>query len=94
MKLRILFVISLVSFWVSLVAIGWVYGLRAVGISCLGHVAIVVMILCEYFAADDATIRENCDGCKHDLGGGRCRMNVEYECREGGGFEMWEDDDT
>ena len=33
---------------------------------------------------------DSCDGCKHDLGGGCCRINVEAECREGGGFEMWE----
>lgn len=36
---------------------------------------------------------ESCDGCKHDLGGGRdnCRLNLSYECRDGGGFEAWED---
>ena len=37
---------------------------------------------------------ESCDGCKHDLGGGRdnCRLNLSYECRDGGGFEAWEPD--
>lgn len=36
---------------------------------------------------------ESCDGCMHDLGGGRdnCRLNLSYECRDGGGFEAWED---
>lgn len=35
---------------------------------------------------------ESCDGCKHDLGGGRdnCRLNLAYECRDGGGFELWD----
>ena len=35
----------------------------------------------------------SCDGCMHDLGGGRdnCRLNLSYECRDGGGFEAWED---
>ena len=33
---------------------------------------------------------DSCNGCIHDLGGGCCRMNSEYECREGGGFELWE----
>lgn len=33
----------------------------------------------------------SCDGCKHDLGGGCCRINAEGECREGGGFELWEE---
>ena len=38
---------------------------------------------------------ESCDGCKHDLGGGRdnCRLNLSYECRDGGGFEAWEDEE-
>ena len=37
---------------------------------------------------------ESCDGCRHDLGGGRdnCRLNLSYECRDGGGFEAWEAD--
>ena len=35
---------------------------------------------------------ESCAGCRHDLGGGRdnCRLNLAYECRDGGGFEAWE----
>lgn len=31
-----------------------------------------------------------CEACRHDLGGGCCRANLEAECREGGGFEAWE----
>lgn len=30
-----------------------------------------------------------CDTCKHYLGGGCCRMNLEPECR-GGEYEAWE----
>lgn len=35
---------------------------------------------------------DSCAGCRHDLGGGRdnCRLNLAYECRDGGGFEAWE----
>ena len=33
---------------------------------------------------------ESCAGCKHDLGGGCCRINEERECRDGGGFELYE----
>lgn len=33
---------------------------------------------------------ESCKGCIQDLGGGCCRINVEAECREGGGFELYE----
>ena len=29
-------------------------------------------------------------GCVHDLGGGCCAINEEAECREGGGFELYE----
>lgn len=35
-------------------------------------------------------IEKSCVGCRHYLGGGQCRINVEAECREGGGFELWE----
>ena len=35
---------------------------------------------------------DSCAGCRHDLGGGRdnCRLNLAYECRDGGGFEAWD----
>lgn len=32
---------------------------------------------------------ESCTGCKHDLGGGQCRINLEAECRKGA-HEAWE----
>ena len=32
---------------------------------------------------------ESCDGCENDLGGGCCQINVERECRDGGGFELY-----
>lgn len=38
--------------------------------------------------------RESCEGCKWYLGDGCCRMNVETECRDGGGFELWEADES
>lgn len=30
----------------------------------------------------------SCEGCSRDLGGGYCRISMEAECREGGGFEL------
>lgn len=36
-------------------------------------------------------IHDNCEGCRHNLGGGCCRLNMEQECREGGGYELWEE---
>lgn len=32
----------------------------------------------------------SCKGCRWDLGGGLCRINVEDECEAGGGFELYE----
>lgn len=31
-----------------------------------------------------------CEGCVNGLGGGHCRINLEAECREGGGYEAFE----
>ena len=31
-----------------------------------------------------------CEACRYNLGAGCCRINVEKECREGGGYELWE----
>lgn len=33
---------------------------------------------------------KRCETCKHYLGGGCCRINVEDECEAGGGYECWE----
>ena len=31
-----------------------------------------------------------CEKCIHSIGGVDCRLNVENECKAGGGFEAWE----
>lgn len=31
-----------------------------------------------------------CERCKNSVGGVDCRLNVEDECREGGGYEAFE----
>lgn len=36
-------------------------------------------------------IHDSCEGCRYDLGGGCCRMNMEAECGEGD-RELWEDE--
>lgn len=36
----------------------------------------------------------SCESCYHYLGGGCCRINLESECREGGGFEAWTSQST
>ena len=35
-------------------------------------------------------MEHNCSTCTYHLGAGFCRLNVEMECAEGGGFELWE----
>lgn len=42
--------------------------------------------------ASEEKNRASCEGCRHDLGGGRdnCRINEAFECRDGGGFELYE----
>lgn len=36
------------------------------------------------------TQRRTCPTCARHLGAEQCRINAEGECREGGGFELWE----
>lgn len=36
-------------------------------------------------------MNNDCSTCKHYLGGGYCRLNEEAECRDGGGYELWDD---
>jgi hypothetical protein len=38
----------------------------------------------------DFMARRTCPTCAHHLGAEQCRINVEGECREGGGYELWE----
>ncbi len=35
-------------------------------------------------------MKMTCDTCSNHLGGGCCRLNEETECREGGGYELYE----
>lgn len=37
------------------------------------------------------TQRRCCPTCAHHLGAEQCRINAEGECREGGGYELWEE---
>ena len=38
-------------------------------------------------------VKDSCKGCRWYLGGGCCRINAEAECREGGGFELYEQEE-
>jgi hypothetical protein len=43
---------------------------------------------------DEQPERNSCSGCKNDLGGGCCSLNLEDECAAGGGYELWEEDNN
>lgn len=94
MKCKIMIGVFLLTFWASIIALGWLYDIRAVAISCAGYLALVGVIVCDgNEEREEKPEHSSCVGCTHDLGGGRCRINLEYECREGGGFELWEEDE-
>ena len=68
---------------------GWPGGL----LCCAAWVSACLFFTRQAHTTDEEPERDSCDGCKHDLGGGCCKINVEGECREGGGFELWEGED-
>lgn len=87
---------------IGVLLIGW-YGLMAIAAGKFGWVAGLVAwlsgILTGIIGAladvineepEEDALKSSCMGCKNDLGGGHCRINMERECREGGGFELWE----
>lgn len=39
---------------------------------------------------EDGKARITCEGCKWYLGGGICQIDEAGECREGGGYELYE----
>lgn len=89
--------VAITTTWVVLcVAIGFQYTPRAFALALIGQLCVVALILLgltdEQEPLDDSG-RDCCDGCRYDLDGGYCRINAEKECREGGGFELWEEVD-
>ena len=46
MKCKIMICIFVLMFWASLIALGWMYDLRAAAISCEGYLALVGVIVC------------------------------------------------
>jgi len=72
----------------------------AVGLSILlGGFAWSVILTIVNWYKENMTVEElddepdSCEGCKWDLGGGCCSLNVEDECAAGGGYELWEGED-
>lgn len=70
------------------------YGVKGVALVIVACASVAAITrLTEKDETEDEVERESCEGCIHDLGGGHCRINMERECREGGGFELWEPKD-
>lgn len=79
--------------WIACLVAAWALnGWLSAFIAFLSNCAIaMLMTAIDSNEEEEMPTRESCDGCDHDLGGGHCAINVEGECREGGGFELWED---
>ena len=83
--------ISLLGYYAAIIAAGILYGFAAVLFVILGG-------CCAAFCAalnsdddyEDVPEHDSCDGCKHDLGGGQCKINLEAECGKGE-HEAWEE---
>lgn len=80
--------------WMAYLIAGWMLFDWRVGVLITGASFLVRL----YYQFDDEIEEselecKSCEGCKNDLGGGHCRINVEGECREGGGFELYEPKD-
>lgn len=82
--------ISLLGYCAAVIIAGVLYGAMAVllvffGASCVAF-CIALIVDDDY---EDVPDHDSCVGCKHDLGGGCCRINLEAECGKGG-HEAWE----
>ncbi len=89
--------IGLLLYWGTIIAAGCLYGFGAAVLVVVGA-AFAGMVLGAEDATGDGTPdgqtkADSCTGCKNDLGGGACRINLEAECGEGE-HEMWEDRDN
>lgn len=85
-------VITTLVYLAAIIVSGLMFGMKAA-------VLLVIACCCTAIGVgliDDADYdfpkpkHNSCVGCKNHLGGGHCRINLEGECREGGGFELWE----
>lgn len=93
-KLMIFKLIGLLLYWGTIIAAGCIYGLGAAVLVVVGAVFAGIVLAADEISEDDASEgHDSCTGCKHDLGGGACRINLEAECGKGE-HEMWEDIDN
>lgn len=92
MKEKGLMVLLVLGYYVSLIGAVLLGGLKAgvpvITACCCTAAAIQLMNREE--AEDQERDHDSCTGCKHDLGGGQCKINLEAECGKGA-HEAWEE---
>lgn len=81
----ILYTACVIVGWVKF---GWAGSLLVIA---TGTAACIFCTDDSVYEDEDEPEHDSCKGCKHDLGGGCCKLNLEDECAAGGGYEMWED---
>jgi uncharacterized membrane protein YraQ (UPF0718 family) len=88
-------IVLILIYSAAMIAIGVVFGMKALVLTVVACVctAIAVGLIADADREEVEPEHDSCIGCKHHLGGGHCRINVEDECCEGGGFELYEPDD-
>lgn len=83
--------VLVVLYWITIIVAEVLFGLKAVALILLASGCVSVLsVLLKNDEPDEESEIESCAGCRNHLGGGHCRINVEGECREGGGFELYE----
>lgn len=85
--------IGLLLYWGAVLAAGCIYGFGAAVLVVVGAAFAAMVMqadeLSEGDAPDGQTKADSCAGCKNDLGGGTCKINLEAECGKGE-HEAWE----
>lgn len=91
-------IIATLGYYAALIAAGRLYGTRAALLGFLASMCVAaagIAMRRDIAEAEEEAevepVRSSCRGCKHNLGGGCCRMNLEDECEAGGGYEAWEE---
>ena len=86
-------ILFVVLYWVVNIVAAVLFGMKAVALILLASCCVSVLsVLLKNDEPDEESEpeHESCAGCANHLGGGHCRISVEGECREGGGFELYE----
>ena len=93
-------VVAVLGYAAAMIAAGALFGFKALVLMVVACICTAIAVACidvveweEDELEDDEPEHDSCDGCKHNIGGGCCNLNLEDECEAGGGFEMWEEKD-